>query len=232
MQKDELTEYAHVLCEKYELNQMYTLPLISSGKLEGVLQILVCQDKVLSSEDRGILDIVSEHIATGMAKIRAEEALRELARRDCLTALYNHQYFWKKLEEQKSRDERYGEAYSVIYIDIDNFKHFNDTYGHLEGDKVLRVMGDILTASLRRADSAYRYGGEEFVVLLPHTYKQQATVLAHRIKDEVYRKLYLKYEITVSIGVADSSTGKDTVRTADRAMYEAKRKGKNRIKVL
>jgi len=232
MQKHRLTRYVHDLCKKYNVAHMYTIPLISSGKLEGVLQIIVQLGKVLSNSDRELLDIVSEQIAAGISKIRAEEKLRELTQKDYLTGLYNHQYFWKKFEEQKTREERYGEVYSVIYLDIDNFKVCNDTYGHIEGDKVLKIMGEVLRGSLRKIDSAYRYGGEEFVVLLPHTYKEQAKKLAKRIQYKIHRRLYPKYKITVSIGVTDSRTNKDAVRLADEAMYEAKREGKNKIKLL
>lgn len=232
MQEHGLARYAHSLLKKYNITQMYTIPLISGTKLEGVLQVLVQLGKSLSKNDREILDIVSEQIAAGIAKIRAEERLKELIQKDHLTALYNHQYFWEKFEEQKNREERWGEVYSVIYLDIDNFKRCNDTYGHLEGDRILKILGKILTGCVRKMDSACRYGGEEFVILCPHTHKEQARRLAERIQDEIHRTLYPKYKITMSIGVTDSKTAKNPVRAADKAMYEAKKEGKNRIKIL
>ena len=210
---------------------MYTLPLISQDKLEGVLQVIVKKPKTLSREDRSLLDTVSEEIAAGIAKIKAEEKLRELTQKDYLTGLYNYQHLWQKVEEEEERGKRYGEVYSAIYLDIDNFKAYNDTYGHLEGDRVLKKLGEILKSSLRKSDSAYRYGGEEFVILLPHTKKEMARTVAERIKNRVCKNLSFA-RITVSMGVTDSDTSENVVRTADEAMYEAKREGKNKIKVI
>ena len=231
MKEHPLTGYVHSLCKKYNISQMYTLPLISQDKLEGVLQVVVKKPKTLSRKDRSLLDTVSEEIAAGIAKIKAEEKLRELTQKDYLTGLYNYQHLWQKVEEEEERGKRYGEVYSAIYLDIDNFKAYNDTYGHLEGDRVLKKLGEILKSSLRKSDSAYRYGGEEFVILLPHTKKEMARTVAERIKDRVCKNLSFA-RITVSIGVTDSDTSENVVRTADEAMYEAKREGKNKIKVI
>jgi len=223
MKKHRLTSYIHKICEKFNLQEMCTIPLITRGDLQGVLQIIVKSGKTLSKEDRELLNIFSEEIAAGIAKIKAEEKLRSLVIRDYLTGLYNHRYFYQRLSEEKSRSERYGGVYSLLYLDIDDFKTCNDTWGHLEGDKVLHMLGKILRNHLRKADSAYRYGGDEFVILLPHTYKEQAKWVAERVREEVYRNLYPRYKITVSIGIADSRTDKDIVKAADRAMYEAKK---------
>ncbi len=163
---------------------------------------------------------------------KIEEKLRERAIKDSLTDLYNYRHFYQKLEEQINRSKRYKEVYSLIYLDIDNFKACNDTYGHLEGDKILKILSEILKSHLRKTDSAYRYGGEEFVIMLPHTYKEQVKQVAERIREEVHRKLYPKYKITISAGVSDSKTNKDVIRAADMAMYEAKREGKNKVKVV
>jgi len=142
-----------------------------------------------------------------------------------LTGLFNYRYFYQRLQEQKDRLKRYAEVYSLLYIDIDNFKKCNDTYGHLEGDRVLKILSRILKDNLRKTDSAYRVRGEEFAVLLPHTSKEKAKKVAERIQREVRDKLYPQYKITVSIGVANSKDDEDVVRKAD----EAKRKGKDRI---
>jgi len=231
MKEHELTRYVYDLCEKYNLHQMYTLPLISRGGLQGALQIVVKEDKILSNEDIESLDTLSEEIAAGISKIKTEEKLRILAHKDYLTGLYNYRFLQQKLDEQRSRSERYGEIYSVIYLDIDNFKACNDIYGHAEGDKVLKILSNILSSNLRKMDSAYRYGGEEFVILLPYTYKEKAKQVAERIRKEIYRRLYPKYKITMSMGVADSKIGEDVIGAADKAMYAAKREGKNKVKV-
>lgn len=161
-----------------------------------------------------------------------EKFLLELSRRDYLTGLFNERYFYEKLQEEIDRFKRYNNyAFSLLYIDIDGFKFCNDTYGHLEGDKVLQNLGEILQKSLRKMDSAYRVGGEEFVVMLPHTLKEEASTVAERVRKKVEEKLYPRYNITVSIGVADCRT-KDIVKVADKAMYEAKKRGKNKVWVI
>jgi len=231
MKENELTQYSRDLVEKFDLSEMYTVPLMTRGNLRGVLQVIVKSGKTLSKENRQLLDIISEEIAAGIAKIKAEEELRNIAIRDYLTGLYNHRYFYEKLEEEKGRNERYKEFFSLLYLDIDDFKLYNDTYGHIEGDKILKTLGKVLRRCLRKVDSAYRYGGDEFVVLLPHTYKDQAKKVAERIREEIRRELYPIHKITVSIGVADSRTSEDVIKAADRAMYEAKREGKDRVKV-
>ena len=230
MKRHQLTKYALDLCEKYNLSKIYSVPLISKNKLEGVLQIVVRSGKDISPQDRELINSLSEEIAAGIAKIRLEEELRELTRKDYLTDLYNYRYLQEKLKEQKMRSERYKEVYSVVYLDIDNFKCCNDTYGHPEGDKILQIIGKILKKNLRKTDSAYRYGGDEFVILLPHTPKSQAKNVAERISQEIYLKLYKKYKITVSIGITDSKNNEDVIGVADKAMYEAKRENK-KIKV-
>ncbi len=226
-----LTQYALDLCKKYNLHQIFAVPLVSKDNLYGVLEVIVKEGKKLSREDRDLLTILSDQIASGIGKIKAEEKLRFLAQRDPVTGLYNYRTLQEKLEEQKMRAKRYNEVYSVIYLDIDDFKSCNDIYGHAEGDKVLRILGEILISSLRKLDSAYRYGGEEFVIILPHTSKEEAKEVAERIQREVYRKLYSEYKITLSIGVADSTINGDVIGTADKTMYEAKREGKNKIKI-
>jgi len=231
MKENELTQYSRDLVEKFDLSEMYAVPLMTRGNLRGVLQVIVKSGKTLSRENRQLLDIISEEIAAGIAKIKAEEELRNIAIRDYLTGLYNHRYFYEKLEEEKGRNERYKEFFSLLYLDIDDFKVYNDTYGHIEGDKILKTLGKVLRRCLRKMDSAYRYGGDEFVVLLPHTYKDQAKKVAERIREEIRRELYPIHKITVSIGVADSRTSEDVIKAADRAMYEAKREGKDRVKV-
>ncbi len=227
----ELTTNISSFYEKHnlKLQEVYAVPLITRGNLHGVLQIIRKQGKTLTEKDRRIIKSISEEIAAGIAKIKAEENLRELVRKDPLTGLFNYRYFYQRLQEQKDRLKRYGEVYSLLYIDIDNFKKCNDTYGHLEGDRVLKILSKILKDNLRKTDSAYRVGGEEFVVLLPHTSKEKAKKAAERIQREVRDKLYPQYKITVSIGVANSKDDEDVVRRADDAMYEAKRKGKDRI---
>ncbi len=163
------------------------------------------------------------------------EQLKELAITDDLTKLFNSRHFYNQIEQEVNRYRRYRRPFSILLIDVDHFKHFNDTYGHLEGDRILRRVARLLTSCMRTMDTAYRYGGEEFTVLLPETTCDDALTVAERIKESINSEA-LDYindsQITVSIGATEYSETdsiSDLVKRADHAMYIAKKKGRNRI---
>lgn len=169
---------------------------------------------------------------------RTNERLEFLAVTDGLTGLYNHRYFRKRLQEEFDRAARYGLSLSCLIFDVDNFKRINDTYGHLQGDSILREMAVRIIRTVRKSDIVARYGGEEFTVILPQTGAEGAKVEAERLHRELSTKPYQgmpeHQQVTVSIGLAsyehevmlDSDA---LLRVADSALYEAKRLGKNRI---
>lgn len=173
---------------------------------------------------------------------RAEEALRESEERyrllsltDSLTGLFNSRYLHHALSEEMRRTQRYGRSLSLLVLDCDNFKAINDSYGHPEGDRVLQSLAATIKYCLRQTDSAYRSGGEEFVVVLPETTGEAAHVLADRLRSnfaaqEILTEDGQKITCTVSIGVAESNPAElkeSLIRRADEASYEAKRRGKN-----
>jgi diguanylate cyclase (GGDEF)-like protein len=173
---------------------------------------------------------------------RAEEALRESEERyrrlsliDSLTGLFNSRHLHERLQAELERAARYGRAFSLLVLDCDDFKRVNDSFGHLEGDKVLQALVGVINHCLRRTDSAYRYGGEEFVVLLPEAGGEAAYALADRLRGsfatvETTAADGRSMRCTVSIGVAEYQSG-DTattlMRRADEASYQAKGAGKN-----
>ena len=146
---------------------------------------------------------------------------------DGLTGVYNHRYFHEKLNWQIEHLRRFPQAFSLFMIDIDNFKKYNDSYGHLEGDKVLHDVAQLFVESLRQDDVVCRYGGEEFAIILPQTDKYHAVRVGQRLLEIVRARL----PVTVSIGLAgfpdDSQSNKDLIEKADKALYRAKRMGKN-----
>ena len=178
---------------------------------------------------------------------RAEQALREsensyrtLSITDALTMLYNSRHFYDRLGSEIERAIRYQRPLSLLLIDADNFKQVNDTHGHLEGDRALQMLADVIKSCLRSADTAYRYGGEEFTVLLPETGLKAAELLAERLR-VAFAKTPLKIgsgdiiHNTVSIGVteyAPMETVRCFVRRVDDGVYQAKRKEKNCIVAL
>ena len=168
---------------------------------------------------------------------KSEKKYKKLSITDDLTRLYNSRYFYSKLEEEINRSVRYQHPLSLLLIDIDDFKMVNDRYGHLEGDLVLAMTGKVIKNCLRRTDSAYRYGGEEFTVILPGTGFEAAVNAAERIRKQISAQVFTTstketIHITVSVGACRFEPGdkmKAFVKRADNAMYVAKQDGKNRV---
>jgi diguanylate cyclase (GGDEF)-like protein len=174
----------------------------------------------------------------------AEEALRtseyrhrELSITDSLTGLYNSRHFFNRAAEEIDRSNRYGSPFSLILLDVDNFKHYNDTYGHLEGDHVLAGLAEVIRSEIRGADSAYRYGGEEFIVIFPETEPSAALVVAERLRAAFGATVFSPLpgeEVRTSISVGGGSYRPEEgltafVKRVDEAMYSAKKRGKNRV---
>ena len=167
------------------------------------------------------------------------ERTRQLAITDSLTELYNFGYFWDRLKGERARAERYQRLLSLIFVDIDHFKHYNDHNGHPAGNEVLRRISRILSEESREVDIVARYGGEELVILSPESNRRHAFSLAERIRQRIadtlfpFRQSQPRGRITVSAGVAtypvDADTEETLVHCADQALYAAKRQGRNRV---
>lgn len=167
----------------------------------------------------------------------SEQRYRELSIIDDLTQLYNCRHFFDQLRMEIDRADRYANPLTLLLLDLDNFKEFNDNYGHVEGNQVLSHLGQIVKTCLRQADSAYRYGGEEFTVILPMTTSTDGAVTAERIRAE-FKKVGFspttdKYvHMTMSIGIAQYKQRESMetfVSRVDRLMYQAKQHGKDRV---
>jgi len=165
---------------------------------------------------------------------RIEEAAA-MATRDSLTGLYHRGVFEFSLERMVQEHRRYDKALSVILLDIDDFKHVNDHYGHQAGDEVLRRIGKMLLKGIRKADFPARYGGEEIGIIFPETSIDQATVMADRLREDLRRRFAASGPpVTVSIGVScilepGITTAFELIRQADKALFEAKRTGKDKV---
>lgn len=165
--------------------------------------------------------------------------LKELSITDGLTGLYNHRYFYERLTDEVKRSARYGRTFSVIMGDLDYFKNYNDTNGHIEGDALLKDLAAFLKKSVREHDTLARYGGEEFAIVLPETEKSKAADLAERIRVGVSKYPFPNREkqpgesVTISFGLAafpmDAYDPKGLLEKADYALYMAKKKGRNRV---
>ena len=164
-----------------------------------------------------------------------EEKLRVLSITDEMTGLYNRRHFYSLAEKIMALSARNGKPFSILMFDIDDFKSYNDTYGHLEGDRVIIKVAEIMEKGLRSMDSSFRFGGEEFLVLLPDTDEEGALIVAERIRKRFNQVSFtpqgVPLKMSLSIGVARYKEGfslENTLRCSDLAMYQAKKNGKNR----
>ncbi|HPJ39176.1 MAG TPA: GGDEF domain-containing protein [Spirochaetota bacterium] len=161
----------------------------------------------------------------------------DTAMRDSLTGLYSHAVIHAELEKEFQSSRRYNVDLSVVFIDIDDFKRYNDSFGHIAGDRILRLVAATLKENLRTTDKIGRYGGEEFLIVLPHTNRENAFTIAHKLLQSIQTSTAgnsaIPQGVTVSIGISQLSEsmqdGHDLIKNADINMYRAKKEGKNRI---
>lgn len=226
----------------YKTSSFISMPVSFNSHVLGVLNI---SDKTTGEPftkfDFNILSCYSlfTSIIIKMVEFyKKAEQLKELSITDSLTEVYNKRYFYERITEEIHRSERYSFAFSIAMFDIDDFKLFNDTEGHLAGDNVLKEIANIAHKSLRSNDIICRFGGEEFIVLMPQTEKDEAFIVAERIRNNIKEFLTRTWEkfpyesLTVSIGVSSfPEDGKDSeslINNADLALYKAKAEGKNK----
>lgn len=163
--------------------------------------------------------------------------LHEISITDSLTGLYNRKHLMETLDKEVSRSQRHSRSFSLLVIDIDHFKKYNDTYGHLAGDEVLSKLASVFKESIRSSDYAARYGGEEFIIMLPEIGPGQGVEAAERIRHKVAEEIFSgdgeSIKVTISVGVAcypkNGEDAESVIRNADAALYEAKELGRNRV---
>jgi diguanylate cyclase (GGDEF)-like protein len=229
---------------RYRTRSFISLPLRSNGEIIGVLNVA---DKTsgdpFTPYDLDLLTSIATYTAVAIQRseyYHRSEELKRISITDSLTGLLNRRYFQERLAEEIERFKRHKLAFSLIMMDIDDFKRLNDTYGHVAGDDALATTARAIRGSIRAIDVAARYGGEEFTVILPQTSKKDARTMALRIGRAVARTPIPTHKgdpayLTMSLGVAsfpdDAQTLEDLLRHADQALYEAKRRGKNQAVV-
>jgi len=216
-----------------DLDEFVTVPLKAKDKVIGVLLAdNRFNKKPITTDAVRVLTMFANQAGLAIENSRLYEQTVVLSNSDSLTSLWNHGYFQYLLGEEIEKSSLAKSWFTMLMIDIDGFKAFNDTHGHQAGDSIIREISRIFRDISRKIDIIARYGGEEFVIILPITKKQEALVLAERIRKAVETSHALK-NITISIGVAsfpeDGNTKEDLIAKADKALYEAKRSGKNRI---
>ncbi|MEW6585310.1 MAG: sensor domain-containing diguanylate cyclase [Nitrospirota bacterium] len=228
---------------RYRTGSFISIPLKIGDQTIGVLNI---SDKmtgeVFSTEDLSLLRSFASYATIALERSNyytLVSQLRELSITDALTDLFNRRYFEDRFFEELERSKRHGLSFSLAMIDIDDFKLFNDTEGHLAGDEVLKSVAQVAKECLRVIDVIARFGGEEFAIIMPQTTKEEAYMVAERIRKAVKESIlrtweaYPKEQLSVSIGVAtfphDGEDRKELLRSADKALYRAKMEGKNKV---
>ncbi len=222
-----------------ETRSIVCVPIKAHGHVLGVIELVNTLGKPsFGTEDIPILKSLADYVAIALENARYVQRIHELTITDDCTALYNARHLNFVLDTEIYRSNRYGYEFSVIFIDLDHFKQVNDVHGHLVGSKLLWMIGDSIKGHLRMIDYAFRYGGDEFVVLLPQTSKENALMVVRRIRELMLNRTFFTEEkmnikVTASFGVAafpvDGRTRKDLLRQADEAMYLVKNTSRNNI---
>ena len=224
---------------QYKSSSFICYPINIGERKIGVLNIADKADgNAYSNFDLELLDSIIPQFAVlidrAILKNKAGE-FEQLSVTDALTGLLNRRYLEERLTEETKRSNRYGHPMSLMMIDVDNFKSYNDNFGHPEGDKALQIVAHKLKDTLRGADVAARYGGEEFSILLPQTTSEEAHTIAERIRQKIESAQFPNRKVTISIGIASCShiicTPVEIIKAADQALYEAKRRGRNNVQI-
>jgi diguanylate cyclase (GGDEF)-like protein len=208
-----------------ELLSLALLPLVFQNESLGYI--------AFDASDLVPCSAIARHLSATFKSSQLHDQVVELSLTDAITGLKNRRYFDLFLKNEVDRSQRFTRGLSVIILDIDHFKQYNDTFGHPAGDEALKYVSQCLIDNRRKADVVARIGGEEFAVILPETDITGALDVANRIRVSVARKTGLKRRITISLGVSglrdNKSTSETLLEQADKALYEAKRTGRNRV---
>jgi len=226
--------------ENYKTKNCVIAPLICQDRVVGVLNLA---DKIegddFSRENIALIELFSQLVGASIGNIKLFEKIQRQATTDGLTGLVNHKTFYEILEKELWRSRRYGGQISLIMIDVDGLKKINDAYGHRAGDRVIREISRKIKECIRQIDTAARYGGDEFAVILPNTSLSDAVVVAERMVDAVasspitWRREQIKLSISVGLGQYNADANpEDITSRSDQALYSAKQAGKNTVKVF
>jgi diguanylate cyclase (GGDEF)-like protein len=211
------------------------IPLIVGARVVGALEARHAEPKVPTIQAIEVLEMLATHAATAIESARLHEVTEERSQMDPLTRLFNRRRLDEDVDAECKRCVRYGRPLAFVMLDVDHFKAFNDAHGHPQADTALQEVADVIVGSVRTTDTAYRYGGEEFCILLRETSGQDAMHFAERVRQRIEQRFAAGTTagITASFGVAEFSIATPTpralVEAADAAMYESKNAGRNRV---
>src|SRR6267154_469471 len=216
---------------QWETECIICIPLRSKLRVLGVIQLVNVNLQHFTDQETFFLQSLCDYAAIAIENARSVERIQELTITDDCTGLYNARHLYKTLETEVYRSARFGYEFTVVFIDLDHFKQVNDTHGHLIGSKLLQEIGFKIKSQLRLIDYAFRYGGDEFVILLPQTDKSSALVVAKRLQDMMRKTVFLSEDglnlnVRCSMGLAtypeDAKSSHEIIRQADEMMYMVK----------
>jgi diguanylate cyclase (GGDEF)-like protein len=228
---------------RYKTKSLVCVPLKINQRKIGVINLTdKVNGEIFDENDLKLLESIAGQASVALDRsgfYKISEDLRKISITDSLTDLYNRRFFQDRISEEIERARRHAQSISLILLDIDNFKGYNDTYGHLAGDEALRLTGAIIKNSVRNIDCVARYGGEEFAVILPMTEIMAATDIAERVRTSMASRFFpddalrAVVKLTASLGIASFPQHGDSmlelIGNADKALYFAKITGKNRV---
>jgi diguanylate cyclase (GGDEF)-like protein len=226
-----------------KLGILVVAPMIFSERLQGIIGAgEKLQFQNFSETDFEIFHILVNIISISIGNSHMFQDIKTLSLTDAMTGLHNYRYFEDRLKEELNRAKRHNKNVSLMILDIDYFKNYNDTLGHQAGDEVLRMMGKFLKDTIRDEDIVARYGGEEFCIILPGIEKKGIPILGERVRKKIELEKFFKEEVqpggklTISIGTAtfpdDAGNYSNLVEKADKALYQAKNAGRNQLKIF
>jgi diguanylate cyclase (GGDEF)-like protein len=225
---------------QFETRSILCTPLNCRDTVLGVIEIVNAKPSAYTDADLRLLNSLSDFAAIAIENARNFQKVQELTVTDDVTRLYNTRFLHNVLQREYERSKRYGHSFAVVFLDLDHFKQVNDKHGHLLGSKLLSEVGELIRNRIRSVDIATRYGGDEFVIILPQTSKNQAIQVARRFRLALNEAIFLEEEglsvrMTASFGVAsypqDASTRDDMLRLADEAMYRVKQTTRDGIQI-
>ena len=226
--------------KKSDIGSFLSIPLkLNNNKVIGVLNVHKRATNAFKDTDKALFTAIAQNVAVAIERARNYEYAQKVSMVDELTTLYTRRYFLESSQREFRQAERCGEFFSIILVDIDHFKYFNDTYGHPLGDVVLKKLSSVLKSHVRQSDIVARYGGEEFIILLPGTNKTGAAASAEKLRSAVERELVIEVgggkeeRVTITAGVAsyleDGKTVEDIIAAADKFLYLGKEGGRNKV---
>jgi diguanylate cyclase (GGDEF)-like protein len=225
---------------QFQTRSILCVPLVAHGAVLGVIELVNSQPQAFGEADLRLLLSLADFAAIGIENARNFARVRELTVTDDVTRLFNSRFLHEALLREFDRSRRYGHQFGLVFFDLDRFKSVNDKHGHLRGSQLLREVGELLLECIRSVDVAVRYGGDEFVLILPQTSKEQAVHVARRLRLALNERVFLRCEglevrLTASFGVAaypeDALEREELLRLADEAMYRVKDASRDGIQI-